>query len=275
MRNTIFISFVLPYFLECESRLLAKTTERALVPKNDDFKTVSITKHCLHGKPDRESHSSAESTGREDATHAKRSVEKAKIPLVKKPIPTYVEINYDDDYQTRMARWPEKYSDSSENEDEDFNLDDYEFDVNHDEYSTRGKPLEPRVKTSKTSNKIPIAKTTPVAIQIGDDGNRENKTNNKRQEAIENVAVKARVDDYYEDLTTKAPGPKLIYIHEDIGEDMDVDRDYSRKGLVRTIRSPWDLGVYIDKLGDKTSVIVNKVLSILPMFPQIPQRKNA
>ncbi|CAH2054171.1 unnamed protein product, partial [Iphiclides podalirius] len=275
MINIIFISIAIPCILECEGRLLVRTTERAFVSKNDDFKTVSITKHCLHGQEKQDTSAELESQG----PHAKRSVEKARIPLVKKPIPTYVEINYDEDYQSRMARWPEKYSDSSENEDEDFNVDDYDFDVNHDEYATRGKPIEPRVKLAKSPTPKPAepeVKSTPAVPKIFDEATQRNNTPSKRQETVINVSEKnkARADDYYDDLTTKpSENMKIVYSQEDVVEETD-EGEYARKGSVRTVRSSWNIGGYVDKLGEKTSLIMNKVLSILPMFPQIPQRKN-
>ncbi|XP_026332308.1 uncharacterized protein LOC113239492 [Hyposmocoma kahamanoa] len=66
--------------------------------------------------------------------------------LVKKPIPKFNEMDYDEDFQSKVTRSQTKLAESGEHEDEDFSVDDYDFDINHDEFSGRGKPLEPRVK---------------------------------------------------------------------------------------------------------------------------------
>ncbi|KPJ01297.1 hypothetical protein RR46_01432 [Papilio xuthus] len=269
----------------CHARLLARTTERAIVAKNDDFKTVSITKHCLHDheKLHRKSRSYIDYTV-DQSNNVKRSVEKGKIPLVKKPIPMYVEINYEDDYQTRQVRWPEKYRDSSENEDEDFNVDDYEFDVNHDEFASRRKPLVPRTKPDKNDGEVKTAtksetKSTPADIK-GNERTPKPQTKNKRENKMSDKATdksnKSKLEDYYDELTSKIPGKlmKVVYSHEDLGDESDASVERERRGSIRTIRSPWDIGIYMDKLGEKTSLIVDKVLSILPMFPQIPTRKS-
>ncbi|CAG5053523.1 unnamed protein product [Parnassius apollo] len=203
MKNMIFISFALPCILESRGRLLQKTTERSIVSKNDDFKAVSITKHCLHGHEhhERKSRSSIEVSEAQNGTNIKRSVQKPRISLIKKPIPTYVEIDYEEDYQTRMVRWPEKYTESSENEDEDFSVDDYEFDVNHDEYITRGKPLEPRrkVKIGTNYNNTKLvpdfeAKSTSEKIKVINDEvvTSQNKIPKKREEIFVETTKKPK-----------------------------------------------------------------------------------
>lgn len=194
----------------------------------------------------------------------------------------YVEINYEDDYQTRQVRWPEKYRDSGENEDEDFNVDDYEFDVNHDEFASRRKPLVPRMKPDKNyemkTSKIET-KPTPADIK-GNEGTKTPQTKNKRENKVSDKATdkssKSKIEDYYDELTSKIPGKlmKVVYSQEDLSDDTDASGERERRGSIRTVRSPWDIGIYMDKLGEKTSLIVDKVLSILPMFPQIPTRKS-
>ncbi|XP_068619736.1 uncharacterized protein [Battus philenor] len=285
MKDIIIFVIFLTYIMEIKARLLVRTTDIAVVSKNDDFKTVSITKHCLHDheKHERKGRSHSE-ISQEKNNNFKRSVEKAKVPLVKKPIPMYVEINYEEDYQTRLVRWPEKYRDSSENEDEDFNVDDYEFDVNHDEFAARGKPVEPRVKldknygTIKSAAKLETKPTTPGKKTNTEPVTTRNKNPVKRED-IEKATEKARKskqDDYYDDITTRMSEKlvKIVYSHEDVGDEVDESGERDRRGSVRTIRSPWDIGIYMDKLGEKTSLLVDKVLSILPMFPQIPPRKD-
>lgn len=73
----------------------------------------------------------------------KKEPETTKKPLIKKPIPKFNELDSYDDFQSKVMLSPER-SDHMDHEDEDFNLDDYDFDAAHDEFSGRGKPLVPR-----------------------------------------------------------------------------------------------------------------------------------
>lgn len=87
--------------------------------------------------------------------------------LVKKPIPKFNEMDYDEDFQTKIIRSQTKTADSGEHEDEDFNVDDYDFDVNHDEFSGRGKPLEPRVKDKRIlEQNIDPETETPITSPV-------------------------------------------------------------------------------------------------------------
>ncbi|KAJ0172096.1 hypothetical protein K1T71_012069 [Dendrolimus kikuchii] len=203
------------------------------------------------------------------------TVIKNKSVLVKKPIPKFNDIDYDDDFQMRINKAPIKTADSVEHEDEDFNVDDYDFDINHDEFIGRGKPLVPRKKLRDnkieiqatrnepdTKNKMPVKQTEKLIIPV---------LNLKKERAIGNIVKKSvdktKIDDYYDDVLSTVT-PKPITIDDDELNDDNEDMNSKEGGRGRTIRSPWNFNAYVDKFSDKTSMEVNKFLSILPLFPQ-------
>ncbi|CAG9793392.1 unnamed protein product [Diatraea saccharalis] len=204
----------------------------------------------------------------------------AKI-LIKKPIPKFNEID-EEDFQAKVRMSPIKVADSSEHEDEDFNLDDYEFDVNHDEFVGRGKPLEPRAKSK--DNKVPLEKelsnskptTTPrpqfkiqskVVIPVSPT------TNKKRNIITKKVADKMK-EDYYDDVfstSTKTPDIEAKReLDEEFFNDSGDSKEYSPKTPVRTIRSPWNIKLLADKMGSKSANILSNILAYLPIFPEAP-----
>lgn len=185
---------------------------------------------------------------------------KFKTVLVKKPIPKFKELDYDDDFQAKMNKFLTVVIDSGDHEDEDFNVDDYDFDVNHDEYAGRGKHLEPRnsakrieVTTAKV-NKIPsnVRKiSTPTA---------------KKERSIKGTkASKVRDDDYYEDKTIKRNNTRDDSEYEDSYDSTETDN----KNSSRTIRS-WNITRLANVLGGKSAPVVSNILSTLSLFPQMP-----
>lgn len=204
---------------------------------------------------------------------------KQKLTLVKKPIPKYNEMDYDDDFQMKISRSPVRVIDSGEHEDEDFNLDDYDFDVNHDEFVGRGKPLEPRTKHKEThqrshrpSTKHESKPAPPPEVKMQIKPAATHRTgSNKRERAAEVSPKKSEKDDYYDDsTTTKSPEKesKARDLDDEFNDDNEESKEFEGKlSSVRMVRSPWNI---IDKLGEKTSSVIAKVLSILPMFPEVP-----
>lgn len=218
--------------------------------------------------------------------------QKTTTPLIKKPIPKFNEIDYEDEFQVKMIRSPVTIVDSSDHEDEDFNLDDYDFDVNHDEYAGRGKHLEPRIKNKNLLEQqnldqsepepehtikpepLPVIKIkSKVVIPTGE------KLINKRddQQKHNEKAARKLKEDYYDDLTTtvKSAGPglgnKAREVEDEAVEESDDSKEFDRKSA-RLARSPWSPNTYIDKLGEKTSVVLSKDMNVLPMFPQVPRQ---
>ncbi|KAJ2954889.1 hypothetical protein O0L34_g3210 [Tuta absoluta] len=102
----------------------------------------------------------------------------------KRPKPKFYDIdNNENDFRAHAMIAHNKFMDSGEQEDEDFNLDDYDFDVNHDEYASRGKPLEPRLKNKNMLEQLNFEDSVsrPKAQQ-------STKTVSKRHD----IAVKAK-----------------------------------------------------------------------------------
>lgn len=238
----------------------------------------------------RESHEKVEKVTNKTITSSSHPAQiKTKNTLVKKPIPKYNEMDYDDDFQMKISRSPVRVVDSGEHEDEDFNLDDYDFDVNHDEFVGRGKPLEPRTKSKETNERpqqtsakqeskpapAPHEVKTPTSNK-GHAAASHRPVSNKKERAVENVPKNVvEKDDYYDDTTsTKAPEKeKARELEDEFNEENEESKEFDGKS-VRMIRSPWKVNAYVDKLGDRTSSVMSKVLSILPMFPQMPNKNS-
>lgn len=232
----------------------------------------------------RESHEKVDKVKKNTNT-SQHLTTKQKSSLVKKPNPKYNEMDYDDDFQMKVSRSPVRVVDSGEHEDEDFNLEDYDFDVNHDEFIGRGKPLEPRTKTKINHHRSshPSQKQeTKIVPQPEEKPQRKahvsaashRPISNKKQRAIPDSHRKAgEKEDYYDDTTTtqKVPEKEKARDQDDeFNEDNEESKEFeSKSSSVRTIRSPWKLN-YMDKFGEQGSYVMSKVLGILPMFPQVP-----
>ncbi|XP_021183241.3 uncharacterized protein LOC110371363 isoform X1 [Helicoverpa armigera] len=231
----------------------------------------------------RESHEKSEKTTKHTSTSPSAPVTKPKVTLVKKPIPKYNEMDYDDDFQMKISRSPVRVVDSGEHEDEDFNLDDYDFDVNHDEFVGRGKPLEPRTKQATQERPMKPKHEVKATPRVTQEIKTQNKVvstpthrpvSNKKERAVDSVMRKpGEKDDYYDDVTTtKAPEKeKARDLDDEFNDDNEESKEFEGKS-VRMVRSPWKINSYVDKLGEKTSSVMTKVLSILPMFPQVPNK---
>ncbi|CAH2095750.1 unnamed protein product [Euphydryas editha] len=217
----------------------------------------------------------------DNRTEAQPTV-KPKVALVKKPIPKFTDTDSsEEDYQMKMTN-PIKQSDSIEHEDEDFNIDDYDFDVQHDEFAGRGKPLEPRTKVKigtrrtehhpvKTNLEISKTPLSPKKIVPRRVNNPLGDTGRKTFHVI-------KEDDYDDEFSTstKPPGKgrKSAMFEDDISNESEDSKEYEGRASVRTVRSPITFRNYIDKFGEKTSALMTKLLTYLPIFPQIHALKT-
>lgn len=196
--------------------------------------------------------------------------------LIKKPIPKFNEVD-DEDFQGKVNKSPMKFADSGEHEDEDFNLDDYEFDVNHDEFVGRGKPLEPRMKDkdarekkNKKSYKLQTTLPPPeikiqskVVIPTGPP------VNAKKSSITKKVADKMK-EDYYDDIVTTIKSPEKETkrdTDDDFSDDNEESKEINRKSSTRIARSPWFVRLLGDRMGEKTAEVMSKILNALPILP--------
>lgn len=211
---------------------------------------------------------------------------KPKVALVKKPIPKFTDTDSsEEDYQMQKTN-PIRQSDSIDHEDEDFNLNDYDFDVHHDEFAGRGKPLEPRTssgtrgktetrrtkhQSTKTNLDKPKTQLNPKKIVPRRVSNASNNKGRKKFHVI-------KEDDYDDEfsISTKPPGKerKPSSSEDDISSESGDSKEYEGIASVRTARSPITFRNYMDKFGDKTSALMTKILSYLPIFPQIHALKT-
>ncbi|XP_034835736.1 uncharacterized protein [Maniola hyperantus] len=208
---------------------------------------------------------------------------KAKVALVKKPIPKFTYTESEEDYPAKM-RLPHKISDTAEHEDEDFSFDDYDFDVNHDEYAGRGKPLEPRVKVKARQRIPPPAKVeqplpAPILSQTKVEVlHSEGKPSIK---VVRKTAPSVKVDEEYDEefsAVTKSSGKqrKTIAVR-DTASFSDETEDSGEEEEMRRPMSTFSLDTYGDRLGEKPSELATKMLSYLPLFPQrysAPEKVN-
>ncbi|CAH0402406.1 unnamed protein product [Chilo suppressalis] len=206
-----------------------------------------------------------------------RKLKNSKV-LIKKPIPKFNEVD-EEDFQVKVSSLPIKVADSGEHEDEDFNLDDYEFDVNHDEFVGRGKPLEPRAKHNNNrdsiENKIPKSKlttTSPPQMKIQSKVVIPASPSNMKRSAMTKKAADKMKEDYYDDIvtTTKIPETEVKREFDYELSDDSGSKESSQKNLVRTIRSPLNIKLLADKMGDRTATILSNILAYLPLFPEAP-----
>lgn len=204
---------------------------------------------------------------------------KPKSTLVKKPIPKYNEMDYDDDFQMKVNKSPVKIIDSGEHEDEDFNLNDYDFDVNHDEFVGRGKPLEPRIKhkeipaRSESSRHEPKPAVAPeIKIKSKVHVPTSRRGSNKKERSAEINKKPGEKEDYYDEPTTTKASEKARDADDDFNDENEESKEYDSKvSTVRLVRSPWTKNNVADKLGEKITGM-SQILSILPMFPQVPNK---
>lgn len=203
-------------------------------------------------------------------------------PSVKKPIPKFNELNEEDDGDLNNVNSSWKFTDSIEHEDEDFSLDDYDFDINHDEFSGRGKPLEPRIK--KIFDTIP--KVNPVTvkqiIQPSEPLKKEQPKDTIKRQVSLNVYVrvpktikvidKSKIDDYYDDTTSTTTKKVDVKNRSDdySSETSEVNKDDSK--LIRSIRSSNKcIRNKKYKLNPKRNKPFTNDLRFLPMFPVVKQ----
>ncbi|XP_050354935.1 uncharacterized protein LOC126776461 [Nymphalis io] len=211
---------------------------------------------------------------RDNITESKSTID-PKVVLVKKPIPKFTDTeSSEEDYQIKM-KYPVKYSDSMEHEDDDFNLDDYDFDIHHDDFAGRGKPLEPRTKIKLIERRS--------QLEEGDARPKSQLNQNKLimprkvSQVSNKVARKAvhliKIDDYDDVSTsTEAPRKKSRTSDDDMSSENEDTKEYESQGSVRTVRSLLSYSNYIDKLNEKSTALVSKILGYLPIFPQVPPK---
>ncbi|CAG4959378.1 unnamed protein product [Colias eurytheme] len=284
MKELLLLTLIYFFVSTCLAKLVQKTTDKPvskLIAESN--KPDIVTKDKIgeyinvHSSNQRNPRNPTVTQSPKNTTKSKP--EKKKV-LVKKPIPKYQEVNSEEDYQIRN-RWT-KNQDSAEHEDEDFNINDYEFDVNHDEFVSGRKPLEPRTKfvaklqrpkeTVKEEKAPKPKKARSLAKQKNIFPRNIGSIN------LRNPADKMKEDDYDQEFSTTTQATTDSKREKDDDEDSDEFEDSSEftRSVVRIVRSPWHigLGTYVDKLGEKTSNMMTKFLSILPIFPQVPQAKK-
>lgn len=234
------------------------------VPKTQTQKKTRVVRDSMENiKPD---------TKNKQAKEPKKPT-KPKAVLVKKPIPKYNDKDYDD-FQSMISN-SHIIADSDDYEDEDFNLEDYDFDINHDEFTSGRKHLEPRIMRIKSTE---LDGTDKPSMKIAGKvvvPNNTKAVSNKKERAAElnskKTTDKIKEVDYYDDTTTtKAPE-----INTKAQEDEYSDESYDSKELDhknssrRTVRS-WNINLLGNKFNDKMSRVVEKFLSVLPLFPEVP-----
>lgn len=196
---------------------------------------------------------------------------KHKPLLVKKPIPKFTDIDYDNDFLTKMNKARTVFGDSEDHEDQDFNLDDYDFDINHDEFISGSKPLEPRLSIKNFESIVAPEIQMPDKIA-------EKNDHQPSKRAGPTAMNSKEISEYYDDVTTTKVSVKEA-ISQESENDYSDEADYIKQGsrnitAVRSIRS-WDLGVHNNKHGDITFKLKPKFFSVLPMFPQVPSNKKS
>nr|XP_013189926.1 unnamed protein product [Amyelois transitella] len=180
-----------------------------------------------------------------------------KIVLVKKPIPKFVDI--DDYYLEPKSLKIARFVESDENEDEDFNVDDYDFDVKHDEYAGRGNHKIP-LKESKASTDVPVEVTQEIIqLEIQTEFAPQTTPKVPKQRSINKGENKKEKDDFYDYGGTSSTTEKV-----DSKDETEESKEDERLGS-RMVRSP----------GHKNLLPTNVTRraaqpAILPMFPANP-----
>ncbi|XP_049885704.1 uncharacterized protein LOC126380365 [Pectinophora gossypiella] len=210
------------------------------------------------------------------STTTKKIPKDKKKKLVKKPIPKFHDMDYyDDGFQANVIK-SKSPIESGEHEDEDFNLDDYEFDVNHDEFSARGKPLIPRNKNKQSgrsnADESETVLTTSESYTNTDKphrntGSSASSSGSKMINKRNNQGNKKHKEDYYDDYssTTKSSEAKSkARDSDDASDEADETKELDHKSP-RVIRSLWKPNKYINHQGRKAA-LVSKVRDYLSFF---------
>ncbi|XP_047537630.1 uncharacterized protein LOC125071430 [Vanessa atalanta] len=204
-----------------------------------------------------------------------------KVALVKKPLPKFTDADTsEEDYQLKM-KYPVKYFDSMEHEDEDFNLDDYDFDIHHDEFAGRGKPLEPRTKIKLTERRTGL-ESIKEGVERPKSPLSQNKVvmprkiNHASNKVVRKAVQVIKIDDYDDDFSTStgAPRKETKPSDDDMSNENEDSKEYESQGSVRTVRSPAIFSNYFEKFNERSTAFMSKILSYLPIFPQVPPPKN-
>ena len=196
-------------------------------------------------------------------------VTKSKRILVKKPIPSFAEAENEGDYQFKLNN-PVKFSDSVEREDEDFNIDDYDFDVHHDEFLAKSKLLQPRNREN-------------ISPQVEAECNKKDLRTQKVvvprfiKPSTEKLPKEDKENKEYDDdsnETTEMFNQGRMVKDSDDYFSSESGKEYERQVSVRIARSSLSFSDYFEKFSEKTSALVSKVLTLLPTFPQMPVAKK-
>lgn len=205
---------------------------------------------------------------KDDTKTEKVTKTKPKAVLVKAPIPKFQEMDYDD-FQSKMSN-SHIIVDSGDHEDEDFNLEDYDFDINHDEFTSGRKPLEPRLSTKNVVayNKKPDVKViSKLALPVSP---KKNSTKKERSAELPSKTLDITKEfDYYDDTTTTKATENVTKVPDDEYDENDDSKEFNNKNnSVRNVRS-WNVNLFGDKLNVRVSRFMTKFMDILPFFPQI------
>nr|XP_053615831.1 uncharacterized protein LOC128678372 [Plodia interpunctella] len=277
MKRIIFFVFVLRYVTISNSRLIEKIPEAkttavsetstlqirtkrlfindaaAFQSKEEPFENAfeKKSKSLLNNNRLLKDTSRIPRQSNETNTEENKPADTEKTVLVKKPIPKFNDLDeyYIEPKHFKLARFVE----SDENEDEDFNLDDYDFDVKHDEYVGRGKPSVPRKEDNATSETTTeVLKVAQVIDAVSDSVSKVAKQRSLHR--IEDKKQKEKDEFYdYDGTTTQKVETK------DTEESTEIDRP--------TIRSKRSYSLKHTAFYNKVSKAAVKRPVMLPMFP--------
>ncbi|XP_046972100.1 uncharacterized protein LOC124538893 [Vanessa cardui] len=221
----------------------------------------------------------AKTSNEPDINTEMKSTINPKVSLVKKPIPKFSDTDTsEEDYQMKM-KYPVKYLDSMEHEDDDFNLDDYDFDTHHDEFAGRGKPLEPRTKIKLNERRTgleSIKAGMERKSQLGQKVVMPRKVDQPSNKVVRKAVQVIKNDDYDDDFSTstEAPRKEIKPSDDDTSNENEDSKEDESQGPVRTVRSPAIFRNYFGKLNERSTAFMSNILSYLPIFPQLPPSKN-
>lgn len=193
--------------------------------------------------------------------------DKYHIPLVRKPIPQYIESNEGNEVKFNVI-----YTDQNDNHNEnaDSNVDIYDLEINEDEMAVRDKPFEsmPSRKTKRSSKFDPIRQNI-IADSINSREKILEPKTSRRVSRQTHGKQQSEDDDEFDLITTESTTKtsKTTLSEQDFTEEDDIENEFKETENARGPRSPWIFDSMTDNLNKNT---VSKLLSFLPMFPKFP-----